>query len=62
MSGIAHACRRFGCLLVALLREIADEGAYDRHLAAMRRTHSPEEWRRFSERRHVAKYARPKCC
>jgi hypothetical protein len=62
MSGIAHACFRFARLLFALLREIADEGAYNRHLVAIGRAHSQEEWRRFCERRLVAKYARPKCC
>jgi hypothetical protein len=62
MRGVAHSCRYFGGLLLALLREIADEGAYNRYLIAMRRAHSPEEWRRFSERRLRAKYARPKCC
>jgi len=53
---------RFCSLLLAMLREIADEGAYSRHLAVARRAHSAEEWRRFSERRLLAKYARPKCC
>jgi hypothetical protein len=53
---------KFCRLLLALLREIADEGAYSRHLSRLGRTHSPEEWRRFSERRLLAKYARPKCC
>ena len=53
---------RFCRLLLALLREIADEGPYVRHLTALGRAHSPEEWRRFSERRLLAKYARPKCC
>jgi hypothetical protein len=62
MSRVAQACRRFGSGLLALLREIADEGAYRRHLTALGCAHSPEEWRRFSERRLLAKYARPKCC
>jgi hypothetical protein len=53
---------RFCRFLLALLREIADEGAYGRHLSALGREHSREEWRRFSERRLLAKYARPKCC
>lgn len=53
---------RFCRLVLALLREIADEGAYGRHLSRLGREHSPEEWRRFSERRLLAKYARPKCC
>jgi len=59
---VAKACRQFTGFLFALLREIADESAYSRHLAAVGRAHSQEEWRRFSERRLLAKYARPKCC
>jgi len=62
MSSVAQACRDFGCFLMALLREIADEAAYGRHLSALGRVHSREDWRRCSERRLLAKYARPKCC
>ena len=58
MSGL----RRFGRLALALLRELADENAYHRHLAAHGRSHSGAEWRRFSEERLRAKYARAKCC
>ncbi|MEI9976147.1 MAG: hypothetical protein WDO73_31295 [Ignavibacteriota bacterium] len=54
--------RRFARLLLATLREIGDENAYQRHLAAHGRPHSGAEWRRFSEERHNAKYSRPKCC
>ncbi len=54
--------RRFGHLLLATLREIGDENAYQRHLAAHGCPHSGAEWRRFSEARHRAKYARAKCC
>jgi hypothetical protein len=53
---------RFFRLLLALLRELADENAYNRHLAAHGRTPSGPEWRRFSEERMRAKYARAKCC
>ena len=49
-------------LLLTLLRELADENAYARHLAAHGVVHSPEEWRRFFEERLRAKYARAKCC
>jgi hypothetical protein len=56
------ALRTFARLVVGLLRELADESAYDRHLAAHGRAHSREEWRRFSEERLKAKYARTKCC
>jgi hypothetical protein len=54
--------RMFGRLLLALLRELADESAYQRHLAANTRKHSPEEWRKFSDERLRAKYFQPKCC
>ena len=54
--------RRFGAFMLALLRELADETAYQRHLAAKGREHSPAEWRKFSDERLRAKYFRPKCC
>ncbi len=44
-------------LFVALLRELAGENAYRRHLAAHGRAPSPEEWRRFVDSRY-----RPRCC
>jgi len=58
MSGL----RRFGKLALALLRELADENAYQRYLVRHGRQASGEEWRRFSEERLRAKYARAKCC
>ncbi len=54
--------RRVAKLLLALLRELADENAYARHLAVHGRKHSGEEWRRFSEERLRSRYARAKCC
>jgi hypothetical protein len=54
--------RRAGQLALALLRELADENAYHRHLEAHGREPSGAEWRRFSEERLKAKYARAKCC
>ena len=54
--------RKFYRLLLDTLREIGDESAYRRHLAAHGRQPSGEEWRRFSEERLRAKYIRPKCC
>lgn len=56
------ALRRFFRILAGLLRELADENAYQRHLAAHGATHSAEEWRRFSEHRLRTKYTRAKCC
>jgi len=54
--------RSFARLVWQLLRELSDENAYDRHLRHHGRTHSAQEWRRFSEERMRAKYQRPKCC
>jgi len=54
--------RRLLRFVLDLLRELADENAYQRHLRAHHLTPSPEEWRRFSDERLRAKYARCKCC
>jgi hypothetical protein len=54
--------RTFWKLALGLLRELADENAYRRHLAAHGRVHSPGEWRRFSDAHLRAKYMRAKCC
>ena len=54
--------RRAFRLALSLLRELADENAYRRHLAAHGVPHSPGEWRHFSEHRLRAKYTRAKCC
>ena len=54
--------KRLGAFLLALLRELSDESAYQRHLAARGRAHSPAEWRHFSDHRLRSKYARAKCC
>lgn len=45
-----------------LLREIGDQNAYDRHLAAAGVKPSAAEWRRFSDARFRAKYQKAKCC
>jgi hypothetical protein len=62
MSRALNGLRQFGGLILAVLREIGDENAYQRHLKANGREHSGTEWRRFSEEHLRAKYARPKCC
>ena len=54
--------RKIGRLVLGLLRELADESAYRRHLAAHGRAHSAAEWRQFSQQRFEAKFTRPKCC
>jgi hypothetical protein len=54
--------RAFGRIILCLLREIGDENAYARHLAAHQRPHSRAEWQRFSDEHMRAKYARAKCC
>lgn len=52
----------FWRIILGILREIGDESAYQRHLAAHGRSHSAAEWRVFHEERLRAKYARAKCC
>ena len=53
---------RFLRLLLQILREIGDQNAYARHLAAHGASHSGAEWRRFSDERFRAKYQKAKCC
>ena len=48
--------------LWTLLRQIADENAYQHYLNAQGRAHSPAEWRRFCDQHFARKYARSKCC
>ena len=54
--------KRLGRLILSLLRELADENAYQRYLARGGRTHSGETWREFCDQRLHAKYMRSKCC
>jgi hypothetical protein len=54
--------KAFFRIILGILREISDESAYERHLRAHGAAASAEEWRRFSEERLRAKYARAKCC
>ncbi|MBI3666832.1 MAG: putative selenoprotein [Acidobacteria bacterium] len=54
--------RKTGNLLWALLRELADQSAYERYLKERRTRPSPEEWRRFSDARAAARFGQPRCC
>ena len=54
--------KRAWVLFVGLMRELSDQNAYARHLAAHGVEHSGAEWRKFSEERLRAKYMRAKCC
>jgi hypothetical protein len=49
-------------ILLRILKEIGDQNAYARHLAAHKTVDSGEEWRRFSDERFRAKYQNAKCC
>lgn len=53
---------RFLKILFGILREISDQNAYARHLAAHGASDSGAEWRRFSDKRFRAKYQNAKCC
>jgi hypothetical protein len=54
--------KAFGTIILRILKELADENAYERHLLAHGLLHSGKEWRHFCEHRLKAKYSRPKCC
>lgn len=54
--------RAFFRIVLSILREIGDENAYRRHLLHHGAGASGEEWRKFSDERMRAKYARAKCC
>jgi hypothetical protein len=54
--------KTIGKIVMGILRELSDESAYARHLAAHGRPHSGAEWRHFCEHRLSAKFTRPKCC
>jgi hypothetical protein len=54
--------RKIAAEIMDLMREIGDENAYARHLAAHGVPHSAVEWRKFSDRRFRDKYQRAKCC
>jgi hypothetical protein len=54
--------KRLARLLLAIARELGDETAYARHLAAHGRKHSREEWKRFSDEKLGARFSRPRCC
>ena len=54
--------RKIAAGLLELMREIGDENAYARHLAAHGLKASPAEWRKFSDARFRDKYQRAKCC
>jgi hypothetical protein len=54
--------RQLWQILKGIVRELSDESAYERHLAAHGVAHSGAEWRRFSEARMKRKYSNAKCC
>ncbi len=56
------ALRTFARTILAILRELGDENAYRRHLAAHGQTHSAEAYRHFQAEHFRAKYQRAKCC
>ena len=62
LTPVFSLAKRFFHLLLALLREIGDENAYHRHLAAHGLEHSGAEWRRFCDERWLAASKRAKCC
>jgi hypothetical protein len=58
MSRFAKAVR----ILMAALREIFDEAAYERFLARTRTRSSPEAYAAFRDEFEEGKTRKPKCC
>lgn len=58
MSGLRKATR----ILLATLREIFDEAAYERFLHRKQMAASPASYAAFREEFEQAKTRRPKCC
>jgi hypothetical protein len=49
-------------IVAGVVAELSDQNAYQRHLAAHRTVHSPEQWRRFQDERAAEQSRRPRCC
>lgn len=54
--------QKMAALLAGLAKELADENAYRRYLAAKGKEASGEEWRLFSDARLRRKYQNGRCC
>jgi hypothetical protein len=52
----------FSRLLLAVLREIFDENAYDRFLLRTNGVASVESYRRFMQERETGMAQKPRCC
>lgn len=54
--------RAFFQIMLATLREIFDENAYQRFLLRTGKTTSPGSYREFQREREAGMATRPKCC
>jgi hypothetical protein len=54
--------RQCVAIVKGIVYEIADQNAYQRHLATHGVAHSAEEWRRFSDGHWEGKARRGRCC
>ena len=54
--------RSFFQILLAVLREIFDENAYDRYLLRTQSVASVESYREFQREREAGMARRPRCC
>jgi hypothetical protein len=54
--------RRMRHIFAGILRELADQNAYRRHLERCGREHSAAEWKHFTDHRFRTKYSQGRCC
>jgi hypothetical protein len=45
-----------------LIRELSDQGAYQRYLQRSGQAPSPAAWKQFADHRYRRKYSNAKCC
>jgi hypothetical protein len=57
-----NAFARLRDILAALMRELSDEAAYERHLARHGAEPSPEQWRHFVEQKFGNRDRCGRCC
>ena len=61
-NSLLSRLEKFGRFVIALLNELSDQTAYQRHLAIHGASDSPAEWRKFSDEHWRKQSRRGRCC